>query len=106
MKSKCKHCGCTETNACYHPDFGTCWWINDKQDECSHCIELKDFPGVVKPSMRNVKNFEVVSTSGTIEHGTGMSFFNQMVKESLNQGNNTIIIDIGKSYKDSNTKKS
>lgn len=34
----CRHCGCHERDACYHPEFGNCWWVND--DECSHCIEV------------------------------------------------------------------
>lgn len=31
----CKHCGCHDYDACYHPDLGNCWWISE--DECSHC---------------------------------------------------------------------
>ncbi|MEQ6169132.1 hypothetical protein AAOE16_18175 [Ekhidna sp. MALMAid0563] len=34
----CRHCGCHERDACYHPEFGNCWWVND--NECSHCIEV------------------------------------------------------------------
>ena len=34
----CKHCGCHEHDACYHPEFGNCWWVNE--NECSHCIEV------------------------------------------------------------------
>lgn len=38
VERTCKHCGCNEKDACYHPEFGNCWWINE--DECSHCIEV------------------------------------------------------------------
>jgi hypothetical protein len=31
----CRECGCTEFNACRHPDHGNCWWV--KPDLCSHC---------------------------------------------------------------------
>lgn len=37
-KRTCRHCGCHEFDACYHPDFGNCFWVTD--DECSHCIEI------------------------------------------------------------------
>lgn len=49
MKGICKICGCTEENACYHPEFGPCWWVDDNQDLCSHCVELKDDPAVERP---------------------------------------------------------
>jgi hypothetical protein len=28
-------CGCTEDDACNHPGFGPCWWV--EPDLCSHC---------------------------------------------------------------------
>lgn len=31
----CRDCGCTENNACIHPEHGPCWWVED--DLCSHC---------------------------------------------------------------------
>lgn len=37
-KRTCKHCGCHKLDACWHPEFGTCWWVNE--DECSHCLEV------------------------------------------------------------------
>jgi hypothetical protein len=33
----CRQCGCTEANACYRPDKGTCWWA--EADLCSHCAQ-------------------------------------------------------------------
>lgn len=36
----CKICGCTDENACYHPDFGACWWLDTTHEICSHCVEL------------------------------------------------------------------
>jgi len=47
IKGVCMICGCTDNNACTHPIFGACWWINDKQNLCSHCVELKDDPDVI-----------------------------------------------------------
>lgn len=48
MKGTCKHCGCTLNNPCYHPDFGTCWWEDESETECSHCVnpEIQNKPGV------------------------------------------------------------
>ena len=40
----CKICGCTDTRACVHPDFGACWWIDDTHELCSHCVEIPDDP--------------------------------------------------------------
>lgn len=34
---KCIVCGYTQFNACYHPDYGSCWWIGEKCLLCSHC---------------------------------------------------------------------
>jgi len=34
----CRYCGCTENAACYNPDNGSCWWVNDEQTICSHCV--------------------------------------------------------------------
>jgi len=33
----CSKCGCTEYNACFHPEHGPCWWLDDEQTLCSHC---------------------------------------------------------------------
>ena len=47
MYGICKHCGCTNYNHCYHPDYGTCWWIDPNEcNECSHCTveEIKNDP--------------------------------------------------------------
>lgn len=41
---KCKKCGCTDNNACVHPDFGSCFWMDDDHELCSHCVELPDDP--------------------------------------------------------------
>lgn len=32
---KCKQCGCTDNNACSHPEHGNCWWVEPFL--CSHC---------------------------------------------------------------------
>jgi len=46
----CKICGCTDDNACIHPDFGACWWVDNTHELCSHCVELPDDPDVIRPS--------------------------------------------------------
>jgi hypothetical protein len=48
MAGICKICGCTDTNACVHPELGPCWWLTPDKDLCSHCVELSDDPDVVK----------------------------------------------------------
>lgn len=48
----CKQCGCTDNNACVHPDFGSCWWMNEIHNLCSHCVELADDPTVERPKDR------------------------------------------------------
>lgn len=36
----CRVCGCSDNDACYHDDYGNCYWV--EKDLCSHC---KYFPG-------------------------------------------------------------
>lgn len=48
----CKICGCTDTNACVHPDFGACFWLDDAHELCSHCVELPNDPAVERPNDR------------------------------------------------------
>jgi len=31
----CRQCGCSDQDACYHPEHGNCWWVH--ADLCSHC---------------------------------------------------------------------
>jgi hypothetical protein len=40
---RCRQCGCSEEDACIHPDHGNCWWV--EEDLCSHC---KNWPGEAK----------------------------------------------------------
>ena len=51
----CKNCGCTDQTACYHPEFGPCWWIDETHELCSHCVELKDDPAVERHTDFDVK---------------------------------------------------
>lgn len=32
---RCRICGCTANDACYHEALGSCWWFHP--DLCSHC---------------------------------------------------------------------
>lgn len=32
---RCHKCGCNNDAACWHADFGNCWWV--ETDLCSHC---------------------------------------------------------------------
>jgi|SRR6185437_3742207 len=34
----CLQCGCSESDACVDPDFGSCWWAEDYL--CSHCTKI------------------------------------------------------------------
>ena len=36
----CRVCGCTEDNACYHPEHGNCHWIEPSL--CSHCASIEE----------------------------------------------------------------
>jgi len=38
----CKVCGCTDEHACYDPDYGPCWWVDEREDLCSHCAGPED----------------------------------------------------------------
>lgn len=35
----CSVCGCTQTNPCYHPDKGYCYWVTPSL--CSHCASVE-----------------------------------------------------------------
>lgn len=37
MYGVCKVCGCTDTDPCYNPYKGFCWWNDDSHELCSHC---------------------------------------------------------------------
>ena len=38
----CRVCGCTEENACYHPEHGNCFWVDDTFTLCSHCASEQE----------------------------------------------------------------
>lgn len=54
MYGTCKICGCTDDDACVHPDFGECFWLDDNHEVCSHCIELPGDPAVERPNDKNL----------------------------------------------------
>jgi hypothetical protein len=65
MEGICKICGCTEDNACYHQAFGPCWWLNKDKDLCSHCVELKNDPGLKQLNARKrAKNLILLKQPG------------------------------------------
>ena len=35
----CRVCGCTMSNPCHHPLYGTCWWVDEEYTLCSHCAD-------------------------------------------------------------------
>ena len=35
----CRICGCTWNNACTHPEYGNCWWVDQEETLCSHCTD-------------------------------------------------------------------
>lgn len=50
---KCKHCGCHENMACFHPELGNCSWAT--KEECSHCVKERKghVMGVIRPWINN-----------------------------------------------------
>ncbi len=52
MYGTCKKCGCTDDNACWHPEHGPCWWVDDNHDLCSHCYieDWADDPETIHPT--------------------------------------------------------
>lgn len=36
-KGVCEICGCTDTDPCFNPYWGTCWWVDEEHTLCSHC---------------------------------------------------------------------
>lgn len=43
-KGVCRSCGCVWNNACWDPELGTCWWVDDSETLCSHCDETEYEP--------------------------------------------------------------
>lgn len=39
----CRVCGCTDANPCYHPEYGTCHWVDDTHTLCSHCASVEEY---------------------------------------------------------------
>jgi hypothetical protein len=37
--STCKICGCTDNNACIHPEKENCHWVDADHTLCSHCLD-------------------------------------------------------------------
>lgn len=33
----CEICGCTDTDPCFNPYWGNCWWVDEEHTLCSHC---------------------------------------------------------------------
>ncbi len=61
----CKICGCTEDAACYHPEFGLCFWIDETHELCSHCVELKDDLDVIRKADFEKKRINNPNTKKT-----------------------------------------
>lgn len=36
-KGVCEICGCTDTDPCFNPYWGHCWWVDEEHSLCSHC---------------------------------------------------------------------
>lgn len=47
----CKECGCTQDDACHHPDYGSCCWEDENYNLCSHCAnpEIAQDPRTERP---------------------------------------------------------
>ena len=38
----CQVCGCSDNNPCFHPEHGTCWWVDEEHTLCSHCAHQEE----------------------------------------------------------------
>lgn len=36
----CRECGCTWHDACWHPDHGSCAWVDGDPTLCTHCSDV------------------------------------------------------------------
>jgi hypothetical protein len=58
MKGVCKLCGCTQEDACTHPEFGSCFWLDENKELCSHCVEIPNDPLLKGPKINH--NYKVL----------------------------------------------
>lgn len=60
-KGVCRVCGCSEYDACTHPEYGTCWWADETETLCSHCAtdEIKNDPRTKGPKMVRTLNIKM-----------------------------------------------
>jgi hypothetical protein len=48
----CRQCGCTAADACEHPTYGPCWWMDGTETLCSHCKyeNIRNDPATKRPA--------------------------------------------------------
>lgn len=52
----CRVCGCTMTDPCYNPGYGSCWWADADETICSHCYHKEIFKDPATEHCVNTKN--------------------------------------------------
>ena len=77
MKGTCKICGCTENSACVEVDNGPCWWVDDSEELCSHCVieEIKNSPFIERKKDRVDMNSFLRSVSYLQENNIDLDLF-------------------------------
>lgn len=57
QRGVCKQCGCTESDGCHHPLHGSCYWVDENENLCSHCAdpEIANSPERTKPHIKKAK---------------------------------------------------
>jgi len=69
MYGVCKICGCTDNNACHHPDHGSCFWIDDYHELCSHCYidEIKNDPSTEHPVKKGFRELPALFSTPMVQ---------------------------------------
>lgn len=54
QKGICRVCGCSEDNACYNPQCGSCSWVDETETLCSHCHlkAIRFDPNTIRPILK------------------------------------------------------
>ncbi len=69
MYGVCKICGCTDSNACQHPDHGACWWIDDEHELCSHCYveEIRTDSATMHPKKKAYRELPIPFSTSMVQ---------------------------------------
>lgn len=62
-QGRCRICGCVEEDACVSGELGTCWWVDEDQDLCSHCVEFLGDNTIHRPDPRPLTKLELAAAA-------------------------------------------